>query len=299
MADRVFDAIQRHLSRLEPSSSEVEKRKSHRRTIEQALTDEFSGFNELLVIGSHTRDTAIHLRSDVDYFAKLGSSDVAWGSSRVSSTTTLDRVKSALKSRFKNTEVWIDGPAVVVGFGQGAGAVDVVPGVWVGTTEMSPKYPVFEIPDGSGGWRRTSPQRHTKYLRDEDERSSYKLSKTIKLLKGWKYARMPKVPVSGFHLELLLASNGTCVGVKAYQNCLLDAFRLLRDRAGKALTDPVGVSGGVPAVATEAQRTALVDHARYAAEKASAAIDAELAGNINDAFRYWDLVFNNDFPARQ
>lgn len=298
MAKTVSEAFQEYLGRLEPSSSEVERRKSHRRTIEQAMTDEFKGFNELLVIGSHTRDTAIHIKSDVDYFAKLGIGDVTWGNSRVSSTTTLDRVKSALKNRFKNTDVWIDGPAVVVGFGQGVGAVDVVPGVWVGTTQTSPQYPVFDIPDGNGGWRRTAPQRHTKYLRDEDERAGYKLSRSIKLLKGWKYARAPKVPIYGFHLELLLASEATCVGVKAYQNCLLDAFRLIRDRGGKALIDPLGIAGWVSATATDGQRAALIDHARHATEKATSAIDAELAGRIDDAFYYWKLVFNQDFPSR-
>lgn len=194
------------------------------------------------------------------------------GGSRVNSGTTLNRVKKALDSRFKSTEVWIDGPAVVVGFGKGAGAVDVVPGVWVGTTSTSPQYPVFDIPDGSGGRRRASPQRHTKYLRDEDERSIYKLSKTIRLIKGWKYARAPKVPLFGFHAEMLLASEGVCVGAKSYQNCLLDAFKLVRDCAGKALTDPVGVAELISATATEAQRALLLDHSRHAVDKATSAI---------------------------
>lgn len=299
MAKSVYEGIQAYLERLEPSSLEVDKRKSHRRTIEQAMVGEFSGFNELLVMGSHTRETAIHVRSDVDYFAKLGVGDVTWGGSRVNSSTTLERTKKALKARFQNTDVWIDGPAVVVGFGQGAGAVDVVPGVWVGTTATSPQYPVYEIPDGSGGWRRTSPQRHTKYLRDEDQRSGYKLSKVIRLLKGWKYARNPKIPIYGFHLELLLAKEEVCVGVKTYQDCLLDAFRLIRDREGKALTDPLGIAGWVAATGTEAQRSTLVDHARHAMDKATSAIYAELAGKLDDAFYYWKLVFNQDFPSRR
>jgi len=299
MAKTVYDGFQEYLTRLEPSLTEVDRRKSHRRTIEQAMTDEFRGFNELLVIGSHTRGTAVRLNSDVDYFAKLAGADVTRGGSRVGSGTILTRVKSALQSRFPNTETWIDGPAVVVGFGRGEGAVDVVPGVWVGTTSTSPQYPVFEIPDGSGGWRRTAPQRHTKYLRDEDDRAGSKLARTIKLLKGWKYARAPKIPMYGFHLELLLASESVCVGVKSYQDCLLNAFRLLRDRAGKALTDPLGIAGWIAATATDGQRATLVDHARHAVDKATSAINAEIAGKLDDAFYYWRLVFNQDFPSRR
>src|SRR4051794_12619081 len=134
MARSVNEGIQQYLEWLQPSGSEVEKRKSHKKTIEQALTAEFKGFNEVLIIGSHTRDTAIHIQSDVDYFGKLGAGDVTWGGSRVNSNTTLERTKKALQARFQQTAIWVDGPAVVVGFGQGEGAVDVVPGVWVGTT---------------------------------------------------------------------------------------------------------------------------------------------------------------------
>jgi hypothetical protein len=298
MAKSVAEGIQTYLEWLQPSTAEVEKRKSHKKTIEQALSAEFKGFNEVLVIGSHTRDTAIHLKSDVDYFGKLGIGDVTWGDSRVNSGTTLDRTKKALQARFQQTDIRVDGPAVVVGFGQGDGAVDVVPGVWVGTTNTSPQYPVFEIPDGAGGWLRTSPQRHAKYIRDEDERAGWKLSRIIKLMKAWKYSRSPKVPVLGFHLELLIASEGVCVGVKSYQNCLYDAFRVLRDRGGAALNDPLEISGRIPAANTEAQRQALTEAARYAADKAAKALDAEVAGRTDDAFAYWKLVFNDQFPSR-
>jgi hypothetical protein len=298
MAKSVYDGIQEYLGWLQPSPTEVEKRKSHKKTIEHALSAEFKKFNAVLVIGSHTRDTAIHIRSDVDYFGKLGIDDVTWGGSRVNAGTTLERTKKALQARFQRTDIWVDGPAVVVGFGQGSGAVDVVPGVWAGTTATSPQYPVYEIPDGSGGWLRTSPERHAKYLRDEDDRAGGKLSRTIKLLKAWKYARSPKVPVLGFHLELLIASERVCVGPKSYQNCLNDSFRLLRDRAGAALNDPLRISGRIGAVNTEAQRQVLTEAARYAYEKSSRALEAEIAGRVGEAFEYWRLVFNGEFPSR-
>jgi SMODS domain-containing protein len=298
MAKTVAEGIQTYLDWLQPSTTEVEQRKSHKKTVEQALAGEFKNFNEVLIIGSHTRDTAIHIRSDVDYFGKLGIGDVTWGGSAVNSGTTLDRAKKALQARFQRTDIRVDGPSVVVGFGQGVGAVDVVPGVWAGTTSTSPQYPVFEIPDGAGGWLRTSPQRHAKYIRDEDERAGWKLSRIIKLLKAWKYARSPKVPVLGFHLELLIASEAVCVGPKSYQNCLNDSFRLLRDRAGAALNDPLGISGRIPAVNTEAQRQALTEAARYAADKSGRALEAEVAGRTDEAFDYWKLVFNGEFPSR-
>jgi hypothetical protein len=298
MAKTVGEAMRQYLDWLEPSATEVESKKSHRRTVEQALSSQFRRVNEVRVIGSHTRDTAINIWSDVDYLGMVSNEDVTWGGSRVNSGTTLDRTRRALEARFPQTNVWVDGPAVVVGFGGGATSVDVVPGVWAGTTTTAPHYPVYDIPDGEGGWLRTSPDRYAKYLRDEDARARGKLSGTIKLLKAWKYARLPSVPVLGFHLELLVASAGVCTGARSYQDCLYDSFRLLRDRGGAALNDPLSISTRVPATRTGAQRGALTEAARYAADKSLRAIEAEVASRIGEAFGYWNLVFNAGFPSR-
>ncbi len=276
-------------------------RQSHKRTIEQAVAAEFENYNSLTIIGSHTRDTAIHELSDVDYFAMLGVKDVIRAGSRVRSTTTLSRLKATLEVRFPTTPVRIDGPAVVVQFGRGA--VDVVPGIWVGTVGnpgLADKagYPLYEIPNGEGGWLQTSPRRHKKYLCDADDRAVSKLSRTVKLIKCWKYARSPSVPLLAFHLELLLASESVCVGPKSYAAMLLEAFQLLRDRAGEALEDPLDISGEIQAVRTRVQADALMNHADYAADHAERAVEAEDQGNVNEAFRQWDLVFNGEFPAR-
>jgi len=104
--------------------------------------------------------------------------------------------------------------------------------------------------------------------------------------------------VLGFYLELLIASEAVCVGAKSYQNCLNDAFRLLRDRAGASLNDPLGISGRIPGANTDGQRQSLTEAARYAADKSARALDAEVAGRIGEAFDYWKMVFNNEFPSR-
>ncbi|MBU8900819.1 hypothetical protein KRR26_34965 [Corallococcus sp. M34] len=294
----VADGFAKLLEAIEPNPKEVDARASHRRSIEQALDTSFANFNRLAVIGSHTRETAIRGYSDVDYLAVLGKADVMHGGKVVQSSTVLANVRRALGSRFKSTEIRNDGPSVVVNFKGGEGAVDVVPGYWSGTTGQD-GYPVFAIPDGVGGWLLTSPQRHSKYLVEEGAASRYKLKGTIRLLKAWKYARTPSVPLLSFHLELLLASAGTCKGIKTYGACLLDAFRLLRDRGGSALNDPLGISGRIPIVYTAHQAEALVKHAAHAAFHADAALSAEQSGLIDEAFRQWRIVFNGWFPSRR
>lgn len=293
----VADGFARLLERVQPLDSEVNALKAHRSTIEQGLRAEFGNFNRLTVIGSHTRGSAIKVVSDVDYLAVVGRADVTRGGELVSPDTTLGRVKSALQRRFPFTDIRIDGPAVVVGFGQGKGAVDVVPGFWHGTTAID-GYPRFAIPDGLGEWQLTSPQRHGKFIDEANEQSRFKLSRVSQLLKVWKYARSSKVPCLGFHLELLLASEEICVGPKSYGDCLLEAFAILRDRRGRDLNDPLGVSTRIPIVYTNAQARTFLDHVNYATDHAALALVAETEGDIAEAYREWNLVFNGAFPAR-
>jgi hypothetical protein len=282
---------------MQPLDSEVNALKAHRTTIEQGLRAEFANFNRLEVIGSHTRGSAIKVVSDVDYLAVLGRKDVTWGGELVAPETTLRRVKSALQQRFPYTEVWIDGPAVIVGFGQGKGAVDVVPAFWRGTTGID-GYPQFAMPDGLGEWQWTSPQRYRKYIGEANEQSRFKLSRVSQLLKVWKYARSPNVPFLGFHVELLLADEGICVGPKSYGDCLLETFAVLLDRKGRDLNDPLGIASRIPIVYTDAQARALLNHASHAADHAARALRAETEGDIDEAYRQWALVFNGYFPAR-
>ncbi len=298
MPRTVSEGFAELLARIEPNPGEVIARRSHGRSIKQALVVAFKKLNRLEVIGSHTRETAIRYHSDVDYLAVISKDDVTYGGSVVRSSTVLTNVRKALAARFKTTEIRSDGPSVVVKFQGGEGAVDVVPGFWHGTTGQD-GYPVFAIPDGAEGWLDTSPQRHSKYLVVKGLASRNKLKGTIRLLKAWKYARSPNIPFLSFHLELLLASTGTCEGIKGYGACLRDAFRLLRDREGRALNDPLGISGRIPIVYTAAQARSLVNHASHAAEHADAALWAEDNGRIDEAFRQWRIVFNDGFPARR
>jgi hypothetical protein len=63
------------------------------------------------------------------------------------------------------------------------------------------------------------------------------------------------------------------------------------------LMDPVGVSPTrVAATATSNQHAALLNSARNAHERASAALRAEKAGDWREAVRQWSMVFNHEFP---
>lgn len=297
MGNTVHDGFSALLVRTEPTEPEDTARLTHRATIKQGLSTAFD-VNRVEVIGSHTRGSAIHVWSDVDYLAVLSRDDVIRNGRPVASSTTLSNVRNALRDRFPRTEIAIDGCAVVVSFGQGKGRVDVVPAYYQGTFKEGDGYPVFGIPDGDGGWRSTSPQRHGKYLGEADRESGFKLSKTVRLVKTWRYARRTAIPCLGFHCELLLASERLCVGARGYSSILMDVFSRLARRNGRSIQDPLGISGIVPATRTDVQRGLLVDAARSAAECATRAVQFEKAGRHEAAYRQWNMVFNGQFPAR-
>lgn len=87
-----------------------------------------------------------------------------------------------------------------------------------------------------------------------------------------------------------------CVGAKSYTQCLVEAFQLLAERGGRALQDPVGISGLIPAANTDSKRSQLATAVRNAAFHAIRAWEAEAGRNTPEAVRQWDIVFNGHFP---
>lgn len=249
-------------------------------------------------LGSHQRGTAIARRSDRDVFAVFHRREAIRGGTLISSETMLDRVRSALlNSRFWSTDVVRDGQAIVLRFSDGRN-VDVVPALFEGMEQvLRVNRPVYSIPDGDGWWMATSPEAHLHYIRQAHAPSGGKFRYCIQLLKAWRESRDPRIPISSFHLELVFANEGTFSQVGTYQECLRDAFRVLRDRAGRAIQDPLGISGNVRAAKTPRQVALLRDHAAYAYDKADQAIAAEIDRDLPSAWFYWNLVFNDTFPA--
>lgn len=283
----------RMIAKTAPSDVEVNRAKMHATTIRTRLLKSFSlkGFR---FIGSHSRETAIRAHSDLDLLAIFARDEARWGDRLKSSYTFINAIRNDLAERYPHTDVGRDGQAVVVNFG-GDQSVDVVPGIFWGPGPNN--YPIYLIPDGSGDWLQTGPDRHSKYLTDENEKSTGKLKRVIRLIKYWRECRSPRIPLSSFHLELLLASEGVCVGVKSYPVCLFDAFYLIANRQGRGLRDPLGIAGIVQATGSDSQRNQIANAAEYARDHAWSAILATQKKDIHEAIRQWNIVFNGEFPS--
>ena len=288
---RAFNSL---LANIEPTERDIEIYENHQSSVTRRLETAFAA-NRVELIGSYSRRSSIRHTSDIDLLLVMSRDEVRWGDGWKSSTTVLGHVRDELLRRYPSTNVVRDVHAVVVRFADNQHPVDVVPGFYW-QHGGAKNYPVFAIPDGKGGWMLTSPQAPNKYIKEADERSGGKLKRVAKLIKFWRRCRQPHVLLSSFHVELLLAHEDICAGAKSYALCLNNAFASLANRNCKPLDDPMGIAGQIPAAYTEDKRRKAQEAAMSSAKRAFNALGADTKGNVREAARLWDLIFNGNFP---
>jgi uncharacterized protein YbaA (DUF1428 family) len=142
----------------------------------------------------------------------------------------------------------------------------------------------------------TSPEKHNLHLRSADVHSKGKLKRVAQLVKFWRDCCSTRFALSSFHIEMLLASTQICSGVKTYAACVTEVLRNLSQRECRALQDPLGISGLIPAVKTRSQQEEALASVRYAKEHAKDACVADYSGDPEEARRQWDIVFKGNFP---
>lgn len=285
------DHFQTLLARIAPLQSEIDAAERHVATIRTRLAEAFvlKGF---VRAGSYSRNTFIRGGSDVDLFAVVARDNLRWGGSYVSSDTALGNFGRELKARFPATAIRRDAQAIVLEFSDCH--IDVVPAFFAGMTAGN--HPMYAIPNGRGDWMKTSPAQHNAYIRREDEAARGKLRRVAQLIKFWRECRSPRVPLSSFHIEMVLASEGICRGVKSYGECVVEVLQGLAQRECRSLQDPLRISGLLPAVKSEARRDSALASVRYSREHAKSAVRAAYADDPDEACRQWDIVFNGYFP---
>jgi hypothetical protein len=207
----------------------------------------------------------------------------------------LDNLREALEGRLPNTRIRRDVHAIVVVFSTGV-QVDVVPAYFAG---MSPenRAPLYAMPDGFGGWMRVSPDAHAAYIQAADTRAAGKLRGTARIVKYWRSCRTPTTPLTSFHIEMILAQEGICAGVKTYAQCFTELLMKLAARNCNGLRDPLGIAGNIPAVKTSAALERTLTSVCHARDYAKAAQASDIWGSTAEARRLWNIAFNGCFPS--
>lgn len=282
------------LTKLEPRSQELTEAKKKASGIKKRLHKDFS-ISSIRRLGSHTKRTAIRIASDLDLLSVLRRNELTWGGGHKKSDTILRNIRQSLKNTYPTTSIRKDGQAVVIEFGQGRHSVDVVPAVY--ETQGKGNYPIYRIPDGSGGWMETAPDLDTQTFKKYDRKARGQLSRLVRLFKGWAIARTSTTSISGIHLERVFSTNNLGIGVQTYQSLFLEALHTLHTRDGRALRDPLGISGYIPLARTERMARRILKAVTLSLEHAEKAMDAQRSGDSKEAVRQWRIVFNKSFPS--
>ena len=287
MPRTIDEGFRDFVKKLTPGGAESEGVKSHRSSIKDCLENNF-GLVRFTRIGSLGNGTSISGYSDVDYLACLPTKQLT-----TSSTYSLGKVRDALDVRFPYTGVRVNCPAVCCPFGTTAAErTEVIPADYMWESNG---YKVYDIADGAGGWMKTSPDAHNAYVRAIDDKLGGKVKPLIRFLKAWKCFR--EVPISSFYLELRVAKYATGETAIVYDIDVRNVFKMLFDGELANMQDPVGISGYIPACSTDTKRQDALSKLETAYIRSEKARDAALKENISEAFDWWRLLYNYEFPT--
>jgi hypothetical protein len=283
--DEGFDIF---LDKLRPLLGEHNKAASHKGSVKSCLKNNFD-YCELFETGSFGNGTGIRHHSDTDYFAVLRADYV-----RKNSATVLRDLREALEYTFPRTKnIKVKSPAVSVPFGRyESETLEITPCVFCG---MIGGHRSFRIPDGDGGWLKSSPNAHNRYVREHDQKMGGQLKPLIRLLKAWKFYQ--NVPIRSFYIELFAVRH---LAKRRRLDLPLDLCKLfiaLYRYELDEFDDPMGVTIGITACNTDRQREIAFSRLATAVSRATKALEASERDRPDMAFGYWNKLFNYEFPA--
>lgn len=277
------------VSRLVPSGAEINASSGHRASVGATLKSTLAVEN-FFGTGSANNGTGVRYYSDVDCFAMIPSQN-----QRDSSAHMLTIVKRVLQDRFPYTSIGVRTSAVVCEFGDSASeTLEVLPAYYYGRDETD-NYNIYEIPQVDGDWVKSSPRVHNNYVSRINNDLCSKVKPLIRLLKAVNYYN--NIPMSSFYIELRTAKWASNEETIVYSFDVRTMLKQLVDCDLAQMCDPMGVSGYVPAASTDDCRLDALSKLTTALDRANHARAAEGRGDIQEAFDYWDKVFNGRFPA--
>jgi hypothetical protein len=274
-------------SSLTPTPMESDAAKRHRQSIKECLSSSY-GVIEFFRTGSFGKGTSIRGLSDIDYFAVIERGDL-----NKNSKHALTKLRKVLTDRFPSTDVSVRSPGVLVPFGKGG----------CETTEIIPAYQrsmvagrvTYGIPSYGGGWIRSCPDLHGEYLRNINDMLDGKVKPLIRFVKAWAFYNA--VPIRSFYLEMRVAKYASEKTTIIYSRDLKNILSRLRDCTLASIRDPTGLMGPISACNSETMYQKSLSKLNSAAIRAEKAVAYERKGDIKNAYHYWDLLFNEHFPA--
>lgn len=276
------------LTKLAPVPSEYNLARSHKNSVKKSIKNHIDGY-QFWETGSFGNDTGIRHYSDSDYFAVI-----LKDASTNNSKTMLNKLRDSLKITFPNTLIKVNSPSVCINFGQYASeSIEVTPCF---ASNVEKGYKVYMIPDGLGGWMKSSPQAHNEYVKEVNDQLQGTLKPLIRFVKAWKY--LNKVPILSFYLELVIAHKYSKRKTKlVYEKELHQILEHLHKTELKPIMDPMKISGWITSCDSVAKCEQALSKLNSAVERTQRVIEAAEKGEISKAFGILDVIFKKQFPA--
>ncbi|MDD2321706.1 MAG: hypothetical protein PHO83_16810 [Geobacteraceae bacterium] len=275
------------LVKLKATVTENAAAKSHRTSIEACLKNNF-GLNRFTRIGSFGNGTNVSGYSDVDYLACIPTNQLTQ-----TSTASLVKVKNALATRFPNTGVAINCPAVAVPFGKyKSESTEIVVADYI---KEENGYKVYEIADCNNGWMQVSPDAHNAYVDYIDKQLGGNVKPLIRFIKAWKFYQ--NAPISSFYLEMRVTKYASQEKAIIYDIDVNNVLQGLLDSDLAAMQDPMGVSGYIYPCKTDAFKVDALSKLKTAATRANKARDAAINNDVKTAIEWWQKLYNDKFPS--
>lgn len=256
---------------------------ARQRSVQENLTATFGPATDMPFVrthpmGSAAKNTALRPLDDVDVLAEFeGVSGRAWQRYQYDSRRFLYRIRDAYDG-VDARQVGARGQAVRVFFQQ-SGYVDVAP-VFRWSDD------VFVLPNGAGGWLRTSPPTAQRWFSQRNATLNYQLPPIVRLLKQWNLTHSKRL--RSYHLESVAAAYFTSLGTN-YRQALEVFFR----GAGNILSvqDPGQCDGDLSTYLGWRARQEVQASFTRAHGSCLRAQQAEGRGDHAEAKRQWGMVF--------
>ena len=142
---------------------------------------------------------------------------------------------------------------------------------------------------------KSSPDAHNAYVRHYNDKLGNKLKPLIRFIKAWKYLR--NVPISSFYLELRVTRYAQDESSIIYSIDIVRILRHLYNVNLAAMRDPMSISGLIAPCATQNLHADALSKLSTALIRAVKARTAEKEGKINDAFYWWNLLYDGKFSS--
>lgn len=291
MPRSVEEGFIKFLTKLQPLKNEHERSVSHRGSVSKCLENNWAR-TQLFETGSFGNGTGVRGHSDTDYFA-ICPEDAFY----INSATTLRRIKETLQATFTKTPIEVKTPSVRISFGFHASEIlEITPACFYKMVETNDgKRRSYYIPDYNGGWMVSCPIAHNTYVDKQNKRLNGKLKPLIRLVKAWKFCN--SVPITSFYLELRVTKYAETRSDIVYDRDVRNILKLLNDNQLAHIQDPMGFSGYVIASKTLTKKQAALSKLNTARNRSDKAYGAGNT-NVDEAFYWWRMLYNGEFPTR-